>query len=313
MIIYIDTPLKAREKERINKYFGDSYQVYFTDEFKNDADKVDAISKADVLFGNPKPALMAQAVSAKWIQLFTAGFEYYQDIKTEAIVTNMDDYYSQPCAETMVGGMMALYRKMDVFGLLKEKKEWIGAPIRLELKLLEHKKVIILGTGNIGRRVAKILKAFDMEILFFGRTAKDAAMRTSDELTQKIPWADFIIGCLPGTSETKGLFTKEMIEKMNETAVFCNVGRGNLVADEDALIRALMDRKIGGAVLDVTASEPIPADSKLWVCPNTILSQHSGGGQESEYTGLVELFLENFENFKEGLPLKNRISFQKGY
>jgi glyoxylate/hydroxypyruvate reductase A len=179
--------------------------------------------------------------------------------------------------------------------------------------LLEHKKAIILGTGNIGRRIAKILGAFDAEIIFFGRTAPDAAIRTSEELLEKISWADCIIGCLPGSAQTKGLFTNEMIDRMNPGAIFCNVGRGNLVASEDHLVEALINEKIGGAVLDVTASEPIPTDSKLWGSPNTILTQHSGGGQESEYAGLVKEFLENLENFENGRPLKNQVSFQKGY
>ena len=104
-----------------------------------------------------------------------------------------------------------------------------------------------------------------------------------------------------------------MIERMKSTALFCNVGRGNLVADEDALIEALMNYKIGGAVLDVTAKEPIPPDSKLWNCPNTMLSQHSGGGQITEYEGIVELFLENLQNYKRGMPLKNQIDFKRGY
>ena len=208
---------------------------------------------------------------------------------------------------------MALYRGMDSFGVLKYKKEWVGPPIRLTLQLLHHKKVIILGTGNIGRRIAKMLKGFEADIVFFGRTAADAQLRTKDELIEKIGWADIIIGCLPGTKETKGLFTTEMIGKMKATALFCNVGRGNLVADEGGLIEALMNYKIGGAVLDVTSGEPIPADSKLWDCPNTILSQHSGGGQLSEYDGIADLFIENLQLYKSGEPLKNQIDFNKGY
>ena len=104
-----------------------------------------------------------------------------------------------------------------------------------------------------------------------------------------------------------------MIEEMKPTALFCNVGRGNVVKDEDALTDALIRNKIGGAVLDVTAFEPIPPGSKLWDCPNAVLSQHSGGGQETEYDGILELFLENLGNYKSGKPLKNQIDFSQGY
>ena len=178
---------------------------------------------------------------------------------------------------------------------------------------MHQRKIVILGTGNIGRRVAKILSGFDAQILFYGRTAADAVIKTKEALLSRIPWADIIIACLPGTPETKGFFTNEMIRNMQPHALFCNVGRGNLLEDEDELLEALIQYKIGGAVLDVTAEEPIPPESKLWMCPNTILSQHSGGGQKGEFEGIVALFLENLQYFLNGEPLKNIVNFLKGY
>ena len=313
MTIYVDTPLKKPNKETLRNSATDDIFI-FKDELAEEAEQLDALLKADILLGNPKPVEWLQrAHNLKWIQLYSTGFEYYSHISTEALVSNMQDYYSQPCAETAIAGILALYRKMNAFSLLKEKKKWVGPPIRLELQLLDHKKVIILGTGNIGRRIAKILTGFNAEVIFLGRTAPEAKLRSKEELRQHIPWADIIIGCLPGTRETRGLFTNEMIDRMKPTALFCNVGRGNLVADEEALINALMNHKIGGAVLDVTASEPISPDSKLWDCPNTILSQHSGGGHTTEFDGIVALFSENLENYKTGKPLRNQIHFNKGY
>lgn len=313
MIIYVDTPLKPIHKNALRNQAPDD-QFIFKDELPGETEQLNALLKADILLGNPKPVEWLQKASnLKWVQLYSTGFEYYSGIRIPAVITNMQDYYSQPCAETVIAGIMALYRKTDTFTVLKGRKEWVGPPIRLELQLLNRKKVIILGTGHIGRRIAKILGGFDAEIIFFGRTAPDARLHTRDDLMQQLPWADIVIGCLPGTGETKRLFTKEMIGRMKPTALFCNVGRGNLVDDESALIDALMKRKIGGAVLDVTASEPIPPDSKLWDCPNTILSQHSGGGQITEFDGIVELFIENLYNYKSGKPLKNQISLNRGY
>ena len=312
MIIYVDTPLNEEEKSTLKAGIGQKAEYFFKDDMPNNVSMIEKIKAADIIFGNPKPDFMKEATNAKWIQLYSAGFEYYQDIKLPAITTNMGDYYSQPCAETMVAGIMALYRKMDTFSVLKEHKRWVGYPIRRELQLLNNKKVLILGSGNIGKRVAKILCGFSVEYIFFGRTAPEA-IHSKDELIKKIPWADIIIGCLPGTSETKGYFTNQMISQMKPTALFCNAGRGNLIADQDFLIDALMNKKIGGAVLDVTSFEPIPGDSLLWNCPNTILSQHSGGGQLTEYSGIIDLFLENFHNYLDGRPLKNQISLSQGY
>lgn len=312
MLIYVDTPLKEKEKFIFKKGIGKKAECSFKDEMTDETSIVEKIKAADVIFGNPKPELMKKATNAKWIQLYSAGFEYYQGITLPAIITNMQDYYSQPCAETVIGGIMTIYRKMDMFTLLKKDKRWVGYPIRRELQLLYNKKVLILGAGNIGRRIAKILDGFSARYIFFSRT-KHGAMHSKKELLENIPEVDIIIACLPGTAETKGLFSNEMISRMKPGALFCNVGRGNLVADQNFLVDALMNQKIGGAVLDVTTCEPVPVDSPLWECPNTILTQHSAGGQVTEYNGLVTLFLENFENFIQGKPLKNQIRFDKGY
>ncbi|MGH2645278.1 MAG: D-2-hydroxyacid dehydrogenase, partial [Chitinophagaceae bacterium] len=271
------------------------------------------LTNADIIFGNPTPDSMKKATRAKWIQLYSTGFGNYRGIHLPAITTDMQDYYSEPCAETMLAGILALYRKIGSFVTFKEKKVWVGYPVRRQLQVLSFKKVIILGTGNIGRRIAKLLSGFSAEYIFFGRTAPNAALRSPKELKERIPWADIIIGCLPGTDETKGLFTNEMIDRMTSTALFCNVGRGDLIADQDYLIAALKNGRIGGAVLDVTTPEPLSGDNPLWECPNTILSQHSGGGQITEYEGIIELFLENLKRYKDRKPLKNEISFNKGY
>ncbi|MBE7170191.1 MAG: D-2-hydroxyacid dehydrogenase [Williamsia sp.] len=312
MTIYVDAPLTPDQKELLRSSAPDEAFV-FRDELAGE-EQYNALLKADVLLGNPRPVEWLKAArNLKWIQLYSTGFEYYSGIQLPAVVTNMRDYYSEPCAETMIAGIMALYRGMDALAVLKKEKQWVGPPIRQQLQLLHRKKVIILGTGNIGRRVAKILSGFDAEIIFFGRTAPDALLRSPEELLQKISWADIIIACLPGTDETRGLFTRDMISRMNKGALFCNVGRGNLLADEDALAEALASHTIGGAVLDVTAAEPLPAGSKLWNCPNTILSQHSGGGQLAEIEGILELFLENLKRYKSGQPLKNQVHFDRGY
>lgn len=313
MLIYVDTPFNEEQKDQL--IYGSPEDLFvFKDEIESKEEQLATLLKADILLGNPKPVeWLEKAHNLKWVQLYSTGFEYYRNIKIPAVITNMQDYYSQPCAETAVGGIMALYRGMDNFGVLKSEKKWVGYTLRAHLQLLQDKKVIILGYGNIGRRVAKILSGFDCEIKIYARSAPEAAIRTTDELLKQLGWADIVIGCLPGTAETKGLFTSEMIRAMKHGAVFSNVGRGNLVEDEQVLIDALNEGKLGGAVLDVTAEEPIPADHPLWDCRNTILSQHSGGGNVSEYFGIAQFFLENLERFKKNIPLKNPVDFGRGY
>ena len=313
MIIYIDAPFSEVHKAILRSGTHND-ELIFKDEIENPEDQLQALLRADILFGNPRPAdWLRKAVNLQWIQLHSTGFDAYAGIKTPAIVTNMKDYYAQPCAETAVAGIMALYRGMDQFALLKEQHQWVGYPVRSGLQLLSSKKVIILGAGSLGKHIAKILSAFDCEISFYARTAPEAVIHTPEQLLSAIPSADIIIGCLPGTTQTRGLFTAQMIREMSPGAVFCNIDRGNLLENESVLVEALRQKRIGGAVLDVTATEPLPADSPLWDCPNTILSQHSGGGNITENEGIARFFLKNLERFKNKQPLQNIIHLERGY
>jgi glyoxylate/hydroxypyruvate reductase len=313
MTIYIDTPLSSNlQNQIIQAAKGDICQ--FRTAIPAEEDRIKAVQQADIIFGNPKPAaILQQAKQLKWFQLGSAGFEYYRDIKMAATVTNMQDFFSVPCAETMMAGILALYRGMDRFVDLKKTQHWVGHTIRPELFLLTHKKVLILGAGNIGKSLAKMLKGFDCTVFFYARKKRKGVVTTIEAVEALIPTMDIIVGCLPGTAETKGFFTPKMIDLMQSTALFCNVGRGNLVANEGALVAALQQGKIGGAVLDVTVNEPIPSNHPLWDCPNTILSQHSGGGDAQEIQGMVTVFLQNLERFKRGQPLLNIVQLDRGY
>jgi glyoxylate/hydroxypyruvate reductase len=312
MTIYIDI-LLSEELQKVIMKATNGDICLFKSEMPEEEVRINALQKADIIFGNPKPTLLSYATQLKWFQLGSAGFEYYREVKTTALVTNMQDFFSAPCAETMMAGILALYRGMVRLVDLKTEKHWVGHSIRPDLFLLSHKKVLILGAGNIGKSLAKMLKGFDCPIHFYARKKRKGVVNTSKAVEALIPNMDIIIGCLPGTTETIGFFTPKMLALMKPTALFCNVGRGNLVADEMALVEALKQRKIGGAVLDVTLNEPIPSNHPLWDCPNTILSQHSGGGDAYELSGMVSVFLQNLERFKKEQPLSNLVELGRGY
>lgn len=313
MIIYVDTPFNDVHRKTLEAALNGDTGIFRSD-LTSDVAVLQAIVKADIIFGNPRPAeLLQNAHHLKWMQLYSTGFEYYRNLQIPAIVTNMQDYYSEPCAETAIAGILSLYRGTDQFAVLKNERKWVGYPIRSQLNVLANKQVLLLGAGNIAKRVAKILRGFDCKVIFFARTKEDGVVNTITEVESLIPAVDIIINCLPGTDETKGFFTSAMIQLMKVTAIFCNVGRGNLVADEMALVHALRDHKIGGAVLDVTEKEPLPEEHPFWTCPNTILSQHSGGGDASEYEGLLVFFLQNLDRYRSGKPLMNQVELRRGY
>jgi glyoxylate/hydroxypyruvate reductase A len=313
MNIYVDTPFEQSQKDKLRLKVPDGH-LYFKEEIPSSEAQLAAIMNAEIILGNPRPIeWLARAGKAKWVQLYSTGFEYYRGIGISAVFTNMQDYYAQPCAETVVAGILALYRGIDVLTIHKNQGRWVGHSIRTDLRLLNGSKVIILGYGHIGKRVSAILKGFNCSISIFARHAPEAVIRTTEQLLQEIGKADIVIGCLPGTEDTKGMFSREMIGALAPGALFCNVGRGNLLADEEFLLSRILEGSIGGAVLDVTSLEPIPAGDPLWDCPNLILSQHTGGGSETEYEGIADFFLYNLERYRKGLQLECLIDVNRGY
>ncbi len=281
--------------------------------FRNDLpenEQIPAFQKADVLFGNVPLSWFETTHRLKFWQLETAGFEYYKGLNIAIPVCNMGDYYSWPCAETIVAGIMAFYRAIPELALLQEEKKWIGVPIRFRVDLLHQKKVVVLGAGTIGLIVAKILLGFDCDITLFARSSPKAQLHSIEELSAVLPQTDVVINCLPGTA--KGLFDKELITQMKQGSLYASVGRGN-TTDEEALVAALKCGQVGGAVLDVTEVEPLPTSSPLWGMKNVLLMQHTGGGSKNEDFGKIDVFIQNLHRYMNQLPLENSVDLARGY
>ncbi len=310
MHIFVVTPANVEDRAYFSNQLPPSYKVTFKEDLPENQ-QFSAFCEATILMGNaPAEWLKKQHNHLKWWQLESAGFDKYTDLHVNFPVTNVGNYYAQPCAETIVGGILALYRKIDRLAVYQKSKTWIGEPLRLEMKLLAGQRVIILGGGEIGRCVQKILQGFDCEITVLGKSNPDADIHSITALNAILPAADLVISCLPGTA--KGFFTKEMIGLLKPEAVFANIGRGNTV-DENALITALVANQLEGAVLDVTATEPLPLDNPLWTLPNVLILQHTGGGQRHEHRGKFKIFLENLTRFENKKELNNLIDLERGY
>lgn len=310
MNIFVITPSNSEDRAFLLENLPLGYKVVFKEDLPSNK-QFDAFAEADILMGNaPLEWLQKKNEHLKWWQLESAGFDKYKPLKLNCPATNVGNYYAQPCAETIVGGVIALYRKIDTLSVLQTSQSWVGEPLRLEMKLLYGQKVVILGAGTIGMCVKEILKGFNCEITVLAHSNPAAEIHTEEELKAILPETDLVISCLPGTA--KGFFTKEMIGLMKPEAVFANVGRGNTV-NELALISALSKGKIEGAVLDVTEVEPLPESNPLWTLPNVLILQHTGGGRRKEHQGKFRIFLENLALFEQGKELNNLIDLSRGY
>ncbi|GAB3012786.1 D-2-hydroxyacid dehydrogenase [Spirosoma pulveris] len=270
-----------------------------------------AFRSADFILGNPPAAWFSEKMPAlKFWQLDSAGFDGYKNVQIQTAIANMGDYFARPCAETMLAGILAFYRCIPELTLLQYRSEWVGAPIRSHTNLLSHKRVIILGTGTIGQAVRQMLTGFSCVVKMLARTDHTADLHSAVELIDELPQTDIVINCLPGTA--KGFVSEAVIRAMRPGSLYANVGRGT-TTDEPALISALQSGHLGGAVLDVTDTEPLPTASPLWTMPNVVLTQHTGGGQPDEDAGKVILFLENLTRFLAGESLQNAVELGRGY
>jgi glyoxylate/hydroxypyruvate reductase len=277
-----------------------------------EAEQAIALQQADIVLGNPPPDWFTDSMRFRWWQLDSAGFERYSHltVPVNSVVWNVGDYYAWPCAETMMAGILGLYRDIPPLAVLQSRGEWVGGPRRRKLRLLRDQSVIILGAGAIAQFLRQMLLGFGCHVSLMARTNPEAQIHTIDDLKTALPNADIVISTLPGSAA--GFFTADLIAAMKPGSVFANVGRGNTV-DESALIEALQRQHLWGAVLDVTETEPLPAENPLWTLSNVILTQHTGGGLPNEDRGKLTRFLDHYPRFVAAELLPNRIELARGY
>ena len=269
-------------------------------------------ARAELLLGNAPRAWLAdhQPPQLKFWQIESAGFHQYAGLALPFPVANMGDFYAWPCAETMVGGLLAHYRHLPELAVLQSRQQWADESYRAGLGLLGGKRVVVLGAGTIGRAVRQQLLGFNCQVQLLARTDPAAQLHSKEELAAVLPETDIVVNCLPGSA--KGFFSAVLIGQMKAGSVYASVGRGT-TTDEPALIAALQAGRLSGAVLDVTTQEPLPTDSPLWTLPRVLLTQHTGGGQPHETEGKIALFLRNFSHLREGEELENRVELRRGY
>lgn len=270
-----------------------------------------AYEEADFILGNPPRAWMDQLpANLKFWQISSAGFSEYEGMSVPIPVANMGDFFARPCAETIVGGVLAFYRGVHTLTTLQRQKNWQGEKLRLNLRLLGDQKAIVLGAGAIGTLVKDMLAGFGCQVQLAARTNPAASIHTREELLQQLPSATLVINTLPGSAEK--YVSAAMIAAMAPQTVYASVGRGE-TTDEAALIAALRAGKLLGAVLDVTEKEPLPETSPLWAMDNVILTQHTGGGKADELKGIAAQFISNLHRFLHKEPLENQVELSRGY
>ena len=310
MKLFVYTSLDKALQSSLRKELPAAVQPIFKDELSG-TQLMEAFNSAEIIMGNPPVDWFKQIPPklAFW-QLDSAGFENYRNLNINVPVANMGDFFAQPCAETMVGGILAFYRNIHLLVRKQDKKEWLGSKIRTSLDLLGNKKVIILGSGSIGQALKQMLLGFGCQVKMTARKNPNADIHSFEELLEVLPHTDLVINTLPGNLNK--YVSAEFIQAMKPGSLYASVGRGS-TTDESALIAALQTGKLAGAVLDVTEQEPLPESSSLWEMENVILTQHTGGGYIEENEGKVKMFMVNLNRVLNKEEIQSQVNLSQGY
>lgn len=253
---------------------------------------------------------ISRAPALRWFQSGAAGFEHPM---LEAIrrrdgvrLTNASGIHAEPIAQYVLAYMLQRVKRIPAHAESQRNHQWqpIGGGE------LTNLTCGIVGLGGIGRAVARLAKAFGMQVLATKRTAVDDPnvdrLLPPEQLHTLLQESDFVVLALPMNDETRGLIGAAELAQMRKRALLINVARGGVV-DEPALIEALSERRIGGAVLDVASQEPLPADSPLWELPNCVVTPHDSAWSPLGGARQAELFLDNLARFVAGEPLLNEV------
>lgn len=177
----------------------------------------------------------------------------------------------------------------------------------------------ILGLGNIGSRIGKILQGLGGTIYGYGRKPTidkneyDFVEQyfTKSTLPCLLKSCDYIINVMPKTNDTTDLLSGDILKNcLDKQTVFINIGRGNIISEE-SLIKALKENWIQAAILDVFEGEPLSKESELWNLPNVFITPHVSG--QSRAKDVAVQFKKNLEQFENNKTIPNIIDFQKGY
>jgi phosphoglycerate dehydrogenase-like enzyme len=293
------------------------------------------IAEAEVLYTSGALPDPEAAPRLKWVQFHYAGLDQFMDhpiLRSDVIITTLSGVAASSVTEFVMMGILAMGRRLLKMMQDNDAKRWADDRLdRFRPVDLRGSTVGIVGYGSIGREVSRVSHAFGAKVLAAKRDLKelenkeyriDALGDPDASLPRRIypPQAlasmasecDFLVVSVPLTQDTRGLVGEKVIRRMKPTSFLIDVSRGGVV-DHGALVEALQEKRIGGAVLDVYPVEPIPAGSPLWDLPNVILSPHIGGSSSNYLSLAMDLFVENMQRYLADQPLLNRFRRERGY
>lgn len=252
----------------------------------------------------------------QWIHVAAAGVDklLFPELRaSDVVVTNARGIFDRPIAEFVLATVLAHLKLQREGHDLQREHVWRHR----ETLPMRGRRALVVGAGSIGREIARLLRAVDVQVTGAGRTARSGdpdfgTIISSADLVEAVGEFDFVINVTPLTEETRNLFDRNVFAAMSASAYFINVGRGASVVEED-LVSALREGRPAGAALDVFQTEPLPADSPLWDVPGLTISPHLSGDSAGWLDALAGQFVRLAQLWLSGEALPHPVDKQLGF
>ena len=279
--------------------------------------------EADVIFnwslsGDLLRRVFGMCPNVRWVHSRAAGLDnmlFPALVASPVPLTNGTGVFSPSLGEFALGAI--LYFAKDLRRMIRSQQAGRWDPF--DIVEIAGQTVGIVGYGDIGRAVASRVRAMGMNVLAVKRHASlyDAdpfasQIFPSEERTEMIRRADYVVVAAPLTPETRGMIGEAELAAMKPEAVIINLGRGPVI-DEAALARTLTERRIKGAALDVFDTEPLPAGHPFYQLENVLLSPHCADHTPDWLDRAMQFFIDQFERYRKGEPLLNVVDKNLGY
>jgi len=260
--------------------------------------------------------LLRAASKLRWYHSIGAGVEGLVGVKElrsgRVTLTNNSGSYDVQIAEHVMALVLAAAKRLGRYRDQQARQEWKEH----QQDELRGATMVVYGIGSIGAEAARMAAAFGMKVIGVRRSggAVPGASRIvpPDRLADAAAEADYLVVAAPLTPDTRGAISRDVIARMKKTAWIINIARGAIV-DEEALVDALRDGRLGGAGLDAFTVEPLPKDHPLWSLENVIVTPHSSNSSPRLRERTFALFAENLKRFKADQPLLNVVDLEAGY
>ncbi|MFW3896771.1 D-2-hydroxyacid dehydrogenase [Pseudomonas bharatica] len=271
-------------------------------------------AQCPVWLGQPDllASLLRQGHRPGWVQSTWAGITplLAEGLPREYRLTRAVGIFGQVMAEYVLTYMLGHEREVLTRLMSQVERKWDGRPGRS----LDGRRVLIVGTGDIGCEVARFLMPFGCTLYGIARSPRPLEpfieVAGLDEIGRLVGQVDYVVNLLPDTPATRDIYDAALFQRFNPDALFINAGRGVAVVDGD-LVAALTKGHLAGAVIDVCRQEPLPRNHPFWTALGLLLTGHSSA--PTSPAAMVRLFVENLGAYGRGDGLRGEVDFSRGY